>query len=236
MTTAAIVIAAVVLVASWVIRPDPDDWLRLAAGLGMLFVGAAYLRQRWQLNALRKNILQAQEGLLQPLPPRVSRSGAVGRVISDYNRMLDILHSMFSTVEECQGRVVNERNKINALLQSLPGALLSVDDNLKINSVNRQAEELFDLTTGVLVGKNLFDVMELGEGDRDILRDTFLYKHTLYNQQIDLLINHKRRYFSLNLAFLTERDADMGAVITLQDMTEYKQLQESVAMREKLVA
>lgn len=236
MTTAAIAIAAVVLVATWVIRPDAGEWLRLAAGLGILFVIAAYLRQRWQLNALRKNILQAQEGLLQPLPPRVSKSGAVGRVISDYNRMLDILHSMFSTVEECQGRVVNERNKINALLQSLPGALLSVDDNLKINSVNRQAEELFDLATGVLVGKNLFDVMELGEGDRDILRDTFLYKRTLYNQQIDLLINHKRRYFSLNLAFLTERDADMGAVITLQDMTEYKQLQESVAMREKLVA
>ena len=236
MTTAAIAIAAVVLVATWVIRPDAGEWLRLAAGLGILFVIAAYLRQRWQLNALRKNILQAQEGLLQPLPPRVSKSGAVGRVISDYNRMLDILHSMFSTVEECQGRVVNERNKINALLQSLPGALLSVDDNLKINSVNRQAEELFDLATGVLVGKNLFDVMELGEGDRDILRDTFLYKRTLYNQQIDLMINHKRRYFSLNLAFLTERDADMGAVITLQDMTEYKQLQESVAMREKLVA
>lgn len=219
-----------------VVLVDDHVWLRTAAAVGVLIAAVAYLHQRWQLNALRRNIQQAQEGLLQPLPGNISRRGTVGRVISDYNRMLSILHSMFSTVEECQGRVVNERNKINALLQSLPGALLSVDDNLKINSVNRQAEELFDRDSGGLVGRNLFDLLQLGEKDRDILRDTFLYKHTLYNQQVDLTIDHRHRYFSLNLSFLTERDADMGAVITLQDMTEYRQLQESVAMREKLVA
>ena len=235
-TTATVGIVAVSLLLSLVVLIDDLVWIRSAAAIGLLIVAIGYLYMRWQLNALRKNILQAQEGLLVPLPQHISSSGPVGRVITDYNRMLSILHSMFSTVEECQGRVVNERNKINALLQSLPGALLSVDDNLKINSINRQAEELFGVDAAGLVDQNLFDVLQLDEGDRDILRDTFLYKHTLYNQPIDLMINQTRRCFSLNLSFLTERDADMGAVITLQDMTEYRQLQESVAMREKLVA
>ena len=130
---------------SLIVFVDDLVWLRAAAALAVLFAATAYLRQRWQLHVLHENILQAQEGLLQPLPTRIPRGGSVGRLIADYNHMLTVLHSMFSTVEECQGRVVNERNKINALLQSLPGALLSVDDNLKINSVNRQAEELFAL-------------------------------------------------------------------------------------------
>jgi two-component system, NtrC family, sensor kinase len=236
LTAAAIGIAAVVVVLSLVAFIDDQLWLRVAAVLSILLATIGYLYQRWQLNALRQNILQAQEGLLQPLPTNVSRGGAVGRVIIDYNRMLAILTSMFSTVEECQGRVANERNKINALLQSLPGALLSVDDNLRINSVNRQAELFFHFTSGGLVGQNLFDVLQLDDDDRNILRDTFLYKRALYNQQIDLIIDGKRHFFSLNLSFLTQQDADMGAVITLQDMSEYRQLQESVAMREKLVA
>ncbi len=236
LTTAAIGIVAVVAFSSLCLLVDDSVWLRLAAAAGILIPGVAYWWQRWQLRELQRNILQAQEGLLVPLTSAASRGGPAGKVIGDYNKMLNVLHSMFSTVEECQGRVVNERNKINAMLQSLPGALLTVDDNLRISSVNRQTGELFHLATEELVGRNLFDVVQLGEGDRDILRDTFLYKHTLQNQQIDLDINHKRRSFSLNLAFLNEQDADMGAVITLQDMTEYRQLQESVAMREKLVA
>lgn len=205
----------------------------LVSGLSALVV----LHQRYHrtLARLHRNILRAQEGILEPLATAVNRERPLGRLIADYNAMIITLRSMFATVEECQGRVLNERNKINAILQSLPGALLSVDDNLRVNSANKQAEELFGDKESV-IGRTLFELLQLGEGDRAVLRDAFLYKQQVCNQEVKLQVGDALRWFSLNLSFLTEQDSDMGAVITLQDMTNYKQLQESVANREKLVA
>src|SRR5690606_5810314 len=58
----------------------------------------------------------------------------------------------------------------------------------------------------------------------------------LHNQEIRLEMEGRYRWISLNMSFLSEEEEDMGAVLTLQDITEYKQLQESVHNREKLVA
>jgi len=45
-----------------------------------------------------------------------------------------------------------------------------------------------------------------------------------------------KRYFSLNLSFYSDEENDLGGVLILQDITDYRQLMESVATREKLVA
>lgn len=150
--------------------------------------------------------------------------------------MMTILRAMFTTVEECQNRILDERNRISALLQSLPGALLNVDDNLVIHSVYRQAVELLGMEADQLVGSNLFDVLNLDKFYRELLRDVFLYKRTLSNQEIRVDINGREHWLSFNLAFLNEHEADMGAVIIIQDITDYKHLQETIWQREKFVA
>ncbi|HKJ87655.1 MAG TPA: ATP-binding protein [Gammaproteobacteria bacterium] len=190
------------------------------------------------LTALHEQIAEAREGCLQQvdvealgrLDPQISR------MISDYNRMIENLRSTFNYVEECQNKVLAERNKIDALLQSLPGALISVDENLIINTVNKQAEEIMEGPCDALVDRNLFDLLDLNEGDRSILRDAFLYKRPVRNQEITLTIGEEPRAVSINLSFISREDTDMAAVVTLQDITEYKRLQESVYTREKLVA
>jgi PAS domain S-box-containing protein len=158
------------------------------------------------------------------------------RVIRDYDLTMDRLRTMFHTVEECQARVLTERNKINAILQSLPGVLLNVADDLTITTVNRHAEEVFGRSDKNLVGVNLFDLIKLNEYDRAIMRDAFLYKQPIRNQEITLLIDGRKRWFSLNLGFFNEHEMDMGAIITLLDISEYRELQDTVANREKLVA
>ncbi|SCX79977.1 two-component system sensor histidine kinase NtrB [Thiohalorhabdus denitrificans] len=190
------------------------------------------------LRALHDKIAEAKEGCLQPvevgtlgdLDPRMSR------MVSDYNRMIENLRSTFNYVEECQNKVLAERNKTDALLQSLPGALISVDENLVITTVNKQAEEIMEGPAEALIGQNLFELLDLNEADRCILRDAFLYKRPVRNQEIALTIGQEPRAVSINLSFLSREDTDMAAVVTLQDITEYKRLQESVYTREKLVA
>ncbi|MGF1642211.1 MAG: nitrogen regulation protein NR(II) [Thiotrichales bacterium] len=191
---------------------------------------------RLGLSRLHQRILDAREGLLEPARTSGLVPPFVRRVVNDYNITIATLRSMFRTVEECQSRVLDERNKINAILRSLPDVLLSVADDLDITMVNSQAEEMFGRASERLLGTNLFDLIAFNENDRNLMRDAFLYKTPIRNQEVALTLEGKTRWFSLNLGFVSDRDADMGAIITLLDITDYRELQSSVATREKLVA
>lgn len=186
------------------------------------------------LKRLELSIHNAREGLLDATPVEPLGWTYVGRLISEYNTTISTLRLMFRTVEECQVRFLSERNRSNTILQSLPGALLSLADDLRVTIANRQAEALFDCEQ--LVGANLFDLLRLNERDREVLRDAFLYKYAIRNQEIALDVTGKTRYFSLNLEFYSDEENDLGGVLILQDITDYRELMESVAMREKLVA
>jgi two-component system NtrC family sensor kinase len=200
---------------------------------GLLFL---HLHYRAVLAQLKTKILEVQDGRLEPLQLGLLRNGFLPSFIYEFNSMITSLRTLFSTVEECQRRVLNERNKINSMLQSLPGAVMSLDDNFRIVSFNRQTEELFAHAHELLQGRALFDVLKLNVTDQEILRDALLYKQPIRNQEVQIRMGGATRWLSLNISFLNDQGNDLAVVVTLQDMTDYKQLQESVAYREKLVA
>ena len=235
----AVALAAGLLYAWWAPHwlESPHFWGISALGFGVLSYAA--VRLVGELVALRRleaGIHGAREGLLEPAEGGANGWTSAGRLIPEYNTTMSTLRLMFQTVEQCQGRFLNERNRSNTILQSLPGGLLSLADDLRITIANRQADAMFGVDPGGLIGANLFELLELNERDRELLRDAFLYKHTISNQEIALRVEGVTRYFSLNLGFYNDEENDMGGVLILQDITEYRQLMESVATREKLVA
>lgn len=199
----------------------------------LAYVGLSY---RQGLYALQKRIRDAREGLLVPVDIPNLTSPAVRKTLSDYNNTITTLSSMFKTVEECQSRVLNERNRINAILQSLSGALLTVSNDLNINMSNRLAEKTFAPDGESLIGTNLFDLIQFSPDDRDLLRDSFLYKKPIRSQEINLQINNESRWFSLNVAFFSDKDEEMEAVLILLDISENRHMQDALASGEKLIA
>jgi len=193
---------------------------------------------RWKaLTSIRRGILDAQEGILEPVSIPRTAAGFMKRFVFDYNLLVTSLSSVFKEMEECQNRVIGERNRNNAILHSLPGALMCVDGEQMINLSNKQAEELFSLSRDQLLSTNLFDLLQLDDAGRQVLRDAFLYKQQVSNKEILLHFDDKPRYFTLNLAFFQSRnDNEVGAAIILHDITEYKRLQETMYDTEKLVA
>ncbi|MDA3869493.1 MAG: ATP-binding protein, partial [Gammaproteobacteria bacterium] len=181
-------------------------------------------------------VLDAHEGALTHLVEINYGDSLSKKLVRDYNTMMKNLSAMFTMVEECQNRVVTERNKMDALLGSMPGALLAVDDDLIVVNTNPQAVELFQRESDWLLGKMLFDVLNLEPHDSDALRDAFLYKRAVDNYVIHTEVVDSERYISINIAFYSKHEADVDAVITLQDITDYQQLLDSVYNREKLVA
>jgi signal transduction histidine kinase len=205
--------------------------------LGIIYGFIIYqYRQRKIIDRLHDAVLDAQEGTLSNVAHVNTCDEGLRELLDDYNTMMNNLSAMFATVEECQNRVVNERNKMDALLGSMPGALVSVDDNLNITNINPLAAELFDCDPEWLLGKMLFNVVELEPSDRDALRDAFLYKQEVKNFVIHTKIAGALHYISINIAFYSEHETDLDAIVTLQDITDYQRLLDSVYNREKLVA
>jgi two-component system, NtrC family, sensor kinase len=209
--------------------------LGLLAGLAAGY-GFSTWRFRRGLDGLHEGLILAQDGNLKPVPVPRFMDPVLDRLYQEYNHTITTLGGMFSLVEECQNRVLSERNRMNVVVQVLPAALLGVDDNLYINTANKQAEILFGMRQRYLVGSSLFDIVRLNDDTREILRDAFLYKQNIRNQVINLHVRDKERWLSMNLSFVTETEGEMAAVITLLDITDYKLLQETVSTREKLVA
>lgn len=229
---------AVVLLVFWLF-PSVFPWIAVAAlivlaGVGGYLVGTRHYRH--QLLRLRTGILDAQEGILKPVDPAPKGDRFVDALYRDYNETVTVLGRMFKLVEECQNRMVNERNRMNVIVQAMPAAVLGVDDNLCINIANRHAEELFAPHIGPLVGDGLFNLLHFEEEDRNKIRDAFLYKQCIRNRIVNLQLSGEDTWLSINLSFITEREGDMTAIITLLDVTDYKHLQETVYNREKLVA
>jgi two-component system NtrC family sensor kinase len=212
----------------------------MVSGVGLMGLAVGYGLSGWKyrrgLASLYDGLVSAQDGNLKPVPvPRLS-DPMLHRLYRDYNQTITTLSGMFALVEECQHRVLDERNRMNVVVQVLPAALLGVDDNLMINTTNKQAEILLGQRERDLVGASLFDILRLDEGPREILRDAFLYQQNIRNQVIPLGLSGEDRWVSMNLSFVTEGGGGMAAVITMLDITEYRHLQESVYIREKLVA
>jgi len=74
------------------------------------------------------------------------------------------------------------------------------------------------------------------EVDRNSLRDSFLDKRPISNLEIALDVKSGRRWFSLNVAFFREHEEEMEAILTLLEISENKELQETMGSREKLIA
>jgi len=190
----------------------------------------------WSLAKLRKRIIGIREGLLLPVDTPAISPPFVRALLNDYNITNSRLGSIFKVLENCQTNVVKERDKIDAIIQSLTSALLTVSNDLNINMANELANNLFAKDGRTLIGINLFDLIQFREMDRDILRDSFLYKKPIRNLEISLDIKSRPRWFSLNLVFLSRSKDEMEAIITLLDISENHELQETLTSREKLVA
>ncbi len=195
------------------------------------------LSQRRALRVLHRGVLRAQEGDLHPVHFGHLADSAMQRVARDYNLLMANLGSMFREIEECQNRTISERNRNDAILHSLPGALVCVDGDGRVTHSNRRAEHLVGVPGAELVGRNLFEVLNVDEEGVVLLRDALLYERQVVNKEVSVRLGDAVRHFTLNLApFGSPTRGATGAAIVLQDITDHKRLQESAYTTEKLAA
>jgi len=188
--------------------------------------------------AMHAAVRQANDGSLEPVaPPRLSQA-LIGPLAFEYNVLARSLGSLFRDMEQAQLAIIAERNRHEAILQGLPGALLVVDGDFRVTLSNRDAETLFGLPAQAIAGANVFDLLRSDEPGREVLREAFLYEQQVSNHVIALSIGGGERQVSVNLTFFRQSpDASQAsAAIVLRDITEWKRLEDMARQAEKLVA
>lgn len=211
--------------------------------LGLL-PAVAFAAMAWRLGAYRRGlaalhvaILKAQDGSLEPVTVPAAAERLLRPVAADYNLLVANLGSLFQEMEQCQVSTIRDRNRNDAILRGLPGALLTVDGEQRVTLSNRHAEELFGRAREDLIGVNLFDLLRLDDAGRELLREAFLYGQQVVNREIVLAFKDGHKHFALNVTFFDGRDDDEpSAALILQDITEHKRLLEITHHTEKLVS
>lgn len=215
------------------------EGLYLAIGLfcALLAVAVTYVFSRGMV-MLHRGIMAAKEGNLGPIKPVPALRILFGPVIEDYNVLVSSIASLFKDMEKSQASIISERNRNDAILRSLPGALMTVDGNFQVTLSNKLAEDLFGLPAAELLGQNIFELLQLNDDGRDLLREAFLYEQQINNKEIILSNGNRSRYYTLNLTFFLEakNSADYSAAVMLQDVTDFKYMQELVHRSEKYLA
>lgn len=187
------------------------------------------------VNVIHRALRSALEGDLKPIRMSGRLATYFGRIFQDFNVLINNLSSLFHDMEASQLAIIAERNRIDAILRSLPGALLTVDGDFHVTLSNVLAEKLFKLSAGEITGRNLFELLALDEDGRNVLRDAFLGEQQIVNKEITLAEGDAARHFTLNVTFFhrTPGERECGAAVMLQDITDYKRLQEMTRQSEQ---
>jgi len=234
----ALAAAATMAAYAWLGAEAPGRFAVGAAAILGLAIAAALYGYARGVAAIRDAVHRAGEGSLDPVQlPAVSRP-LVGALADEYNTLARHLGSLFGEMEQAQLAIIAERNRHGAILQGLPGALLVVDGDFRVALSNRQAEQFFSLPAAALAGANVFDLLRVDDAGRDVIRDAFLHEQQVENRVLALTVGESQRQVSLNLTFFSPspRDAQASAALILQDITDWKRLEDVARQAEKLVA
>ena len=234
-----LVTAAVVAAAVW-LATDSGLWITGLTIAAMAFAAslAGLYGYGRGVAAIHAAVRRANDGALEPVALPFPSRALVGPLADEYNILARNLGSLFREMEQAQLSIIAERNRHEAILQGLPGALLVVDGDFRVTLSNREAETLFGLPTQAIAGASVFDLLRSDEPGREVLREAFLYEQQVSNHVLALAIGEGERQVSVNLTFFRQSPeaSQASAAIVLRDITEWKRLEDMARQAEKLVA
>ena len=148
----------------------------------------------------------------------------LGSLVQEYNRLGQELDKKIDTLME-------EKNKLSAILNSMTEGVIATDVNKKILVTNPKACEMLNINCEDIEGSNFMN--KLRDHRCEEYLDKVLSKNEYYSIEMKFK-NPKLIYLECNFKTITDNNKNIiGAVIVLIDVSRIKQLEE---MRKDFVA
>jgi two-component system phosphate regulon sensor histidine kinase PhoR len=213
-----------VLTVLWVLSSAGYLSQTVAMVLGFFLALAVAVAMRrlisWPLSRVAETAGQMAEGdLSQTL--RVYESDEMGKLAQSLNQMAQRLRATLSLVTE-------EKNRMQAILDSMADGVIAVDGETRVILINPVVEEAFGLNEEASLGKTVLEVVR--DYDLDRLFREALDSGRPVKQELRIL-TPEPRLFRVHLTPM--RGGQRGVVALFRDITERRQLEK---MRTEFVA
>ncbi|MBM7623382.1 ATP-binding protein [Sporohalobacter salinus] len=155
---------------------------------------------------------------------KVDTKDEIGQLAHEFNSMTKRLKEF----EEMNvGKVIEEKNKSEAIVKSISNPLLVTDEENKVQLINPKAEKLFDLNEDNVMDTHFLESIEedkifdlitetLDSGEEQIGKN---------NEVIKFNLDSNERYFRINTTPVNDRAGNINLIVTLlEDITHLKEV------------
>jgi two-component system sensor histidine kinase AtoS len=154
----------------------------------------------------------------------------VTRQLKENEKELERLRSV------AEQRAENVESYTENILQCVTSGVITFDGNGLSTTMNRAAEEILGLERMKSLGKTCKDIF--GEGDIcRLVQDTLQKGIPSRRMETELIRQNDRIWLGFNTALLLDRQGkSLGMILSFSDLTEVKQLQVQMELKERLTA
>ena len=154
----------------------------------------------------------------------------VTRQLKEKEKELERLRSL------AEQRAENVESYTENILQCVTSGVITFDGNGLSTTMNRAAEEILGLEKAKTLGRTCRDIF--GEGDTcRLVQDTLQKRIPSRRMETELVRQKDRIWLGFNTALLMDRQGkSLGVILSFSDLTEVKQLQEQMELKERLTA
>ncbi len=130
-------------------------------------------------------------------------------------------------------KLQNLQTLMQKLINASPYAIISMGEDNRISVWNDSAEELFDTSAEDALGMPIFEVCPAFRNYRDVINEVKILNKTVFlNDEMMLLEGDKHLIVHLNI--YPVQSEGRSVVINVQDVTEIKQLENSLMQAQKM--
>jgi PAS domain S-box-containing protein len=142
--------------------------------------------------------------------------------------------SLYSALDEKNREIIQEKNKLETIFNSLLEGTFTVNSEWEITSFNRAAEGITGFTVEEAIGKKYWQVFPSEDGKEDLQLKAFIADHhpTLLRETTIIRKDGSRVLVRINSAPLMDTKGNKtGRVVTFEDISVMKNLSEHIEER-----
>ncbi len=151
------------------------------------------------------------------------------------SELLEIKEKLEEKVEERTSNLLQTKNYLNNIINSMPSLLIGVDTEGKITEWNSKAEEVTGISTQKAEGEMLSHIFPPLSNHMKIIQQALLQKTPHKIEKIQNLLEQANTYYEM-IIFPLIADNVEGAVIRIDDITMRIQLEEIMVQTEKMMS
>lgn len=137
--------------------------------------------------------------------------------------------------QKVENKLTEFQNYLNSIINSMPSALIAVDEHLSVTQWNLEAARISGTSNDQAVGFPLHDAFPFLGQHRDLISSALSEQcvKTRHNLELDVEGNPRRVEL---IVYPLQRTETRGAVIRLDDVTEQYRLEEVMVQTEKMMS